>query len=159
MRSKAFQINQVGFTLVELVIVMIIAGIVAAVAMPRFFQRSSFDNNASIQKIESALRYAQKTAISQRRFTCVTFTANSMTLSIGGTSACGSALTSPSGESPYTIGGVPFGASQPDFWFDPAGKPNFSSPKQIGVTGFTQQVCLSPETGLAYLPASGAACL
>ena len=56
-----------GFTIVELVTVMVILGLVAAVAMPRFFQKDSFDARSFADQNVSMLRYAQKLAIAQNR--------------------------------------------------------------------------------------------
>lgn len=62
-----------GFTLVELVVTIGIAVIVAAVAVPRFFQASTFDSRGFYDKSVAVVRLAQKTAIAWRRpvFVCV----------------------------------------------------------------------------------------
>ncbi len=91
---------QRGFTLTELITVMVIVGILAAVVMPRFFERNVFDSRAFHDQVVSTLRYAQKAAIAQHRFVCVAFTANSVDLTYGDNSNCavaGGALASPSG--------------------------------------------------------------
>lgn len=62
-----------GFTLVELVAVMVVTGLLAAIAMPRFFQRSTFDARNFSEQSRAMLRYAQKVAIAQNRAVFVQF--------------------------------------------------------------------------------------
>ncbi|WP_334188113.1 pilus assembly FimT family protein [Noviherbaspirillum sp.] len=69
---------QGGFTLVELVSVLIIMGILAAVAMPRFFQKQTFDVRAFADQAQSVMRYAQKLAIAQNRDVHVRLNGNSI---------------------------------------------------------------------------------
>ena len=54
---------QRGFTLVELVLVMVVIGILAAVAGPRFFARGVFDERLYFEETLASLRYAQKIAM------------------------------------------------------------------------------------------------
>jgi len=61
----------------ELITVMVIVGILAAMVAPRFFERNTFDTRGFYDQTISTLRYAQKTAISQRRLVCVTFPTSS----------------------------------------------------------------------------------
>jgi len=52
-----------GYTIVELVLVMVIIAILGAVAGPRFFNNTAFDERAYLDELASALRYAQKIAV------------------------------------------------------------------------------------------------
>jgi MSHA pilin protein MshC len=56
-----------GFTLVELVVVIALTGIMVAVATPRFANGDIFETRGDAGLLSSTLRYAQKTAIAQRR--------------------------------------------------------------------------------------------
>lgn len=63
-----------GFTLIELIMVIVLAGVLAIVVLPTF-------NNAALPErgfhdaVWSAVSHARRTAVASRHFTCVTVTA------------------------------------------------------------------------------------
>ena len=59
--------NSVGFSLVELVTIMVVIGILAAFAFQRFVDRSGFESRGVYDQAQGIVRYAQKIAIAQRQ--------------------------------------------------------------------------------------------
>jgi MSHA pilin protein MshC len=74
--------RQRGFTLIELIMVIVILGVLAVFAAPRMFNTADFTARGFHDETLSLLRYAQKTAIAQRRSVCVALNASGVTLAI-----------------------------------------------------------------------------
>lgn len=139
-----------GFTLVELIAVMMIVGVLAVVAVPRFFGSGGFDSRSFYDQTIATLRYAQKAAIAQHRFVCVAFTANSITLTQGTTNACGGTLASPAGTAAYVIN-APNGvtlAGGANFNFNSVGQP--SAGQSITVSGYAVPITVEAVTGYVH---------
>ena len=132
---------------------MIIVGVISAVAIPRFFDANIFKSRGFADEVQASLSYAQKTAIAQRRYVCVAFTATSITLTYGATHTCGSPLnysvTAPSG---VTLSG------ETNFSFNALGKPFDASgnavvgQQTIAVSGATNNIIVEAETGYVHSP-------
>jgi MSHA pilin protein MshC len=150
-----------GFTLIELVMTIVIVGILAAVAAPRFYNNNVFQSRGFADQVQASLRYAQKEAIAQHRNVCVTFTLpapSTITLRIaslsGAAKPCDSPLTSPTGGS-YVItapAGIAFAALPTAFNFDALGRPNPSALPPISITGATNSITIEAETGYVHSP-------
>ncbi|MEK7810721.1 MAG: hypothetical protein AAB278_02765, partial [Pseudomonadota bacterium] len=90
----------------------------------------------------------------QHRFVCVAFTANSVTLTHGATAACGNALTSPAGVTPFTVTAPTTDvtlSSFADFNFDALGRPSTVQPGTgIAVSGYAIPIVVEAETGYVH---------
>ncbi len=136
-----------GFTMVELITVIIIVGILAVAAAPRFFDQNTFESRGFYDQVISTLRYAQKAAIAQHRFVCVAITGNNtITLTQGTANTCGGALGSPDGHAAYIVN-APNGVtvSNAGFFFDALGRP--SAAQSITVNGYATAITVEAETG------------
>lgn len=144
-----------GFTMVELILVMVIAGILAAVAVPRMVGRTSFDTRGFADQLAATVRFAQKLAVSQRREVSVHLTANDATLCYGPIAPCAAASQAPGpgGEKPYTVtapGGVTI-APVTVLTFDRGGRPDIAAQLDIQVNGSgTHHVLVEQETGYVH---------
>jgi len=147
-----------GFTLIELVMILIIIGVLAVAAIPRFYDRADYDARGFIDATLSALHYAQKAAIAQRREVCVAFTATTVTLTVAAvfssspTGCAGKALAGPSGASPYVVtarGATTFTGTPAGFSFMPSGSTSLG--QTISVSGYTTKtITVDAVTGYAY---------
>ena len=143
---------QRGFTLVELIMTVVIVGILAVFAAPRFFGADIFKSRGFADQVQASLRYAQKIAIAQHRYVCAAFTSNSVTLTTGATAACGTPLVSPTGEPSYVINapvGITFTIAPTDFSFNALGAPT-NAPQTINIIGVTNSITIEAETGYVH---------
>jgi MSHA pilin protein MshC len=159
-----------GFTLVELVVVMVLLGILAMVAVPRLsgIGIASFNSMGFADRLIESVRYAQKQAIAKRRNVCITFSSGSASFtfaSIGGaTQPCNTNLTGPGGQNPYTvvpetISAVTISAFPSNFGFDAQGRSidtttgaTLSAVQLITITGTdgSRTFSIEPDTGYAH---------
>lgn len=69
-----------GFSLIELIVVIVLMAILVGVAAPRFFGQGDFEAPAFARELASAARYAQKLAVVSGCPVNLTVTANSYAL-------------------------------------------------------------------------------
>jgi MSHA pilin protein MshC len=62
-RRRSHTARTRGYTIVELVVVIVILGVIAAIAGPKFFGTRVFSERGYADEVASSLRYAQKIAV------------------------------------------------------------------------------------------------
>lgn len=139
-----------GFTMVELVMVIVITGILAAVVGPRFFDRKMFDERMFFEESIGAVRYAQKLALASGCLTQVNLDNSGYLLrQAAGCTSGGFTLEviGADGQSPYANAlpsGVSLNATSFPVVFDSLGRPSSAASATVGT--FTLNV--AAETGL-----------
>jgi len=153
--SSSVEDCQHGFTLIELIMVMVIVGILAVFVVPRFFDANVFQSRGFADQVQATLRYAQKEAIAQHQYVCAAFTTNSVTLSTGATAGCSTPLLSPTGGQ-YKINapaGITFSSPVPTgFSFNALGQPTPNSKQTISINGASNSIIVEAETGYVHSP-------
>jgi MSHA pilin protein MshC len=169
-----------GFTLVELVTVIVLIGIMGGLAMARFADNVSFDTYAYADRTAAMLRYGQKLAVAQNRPVYVALDGSRVALCFNpacdastGVSALGGSnsgrpntlalCASSAWECEAPANGVTYVSDVSSFYFDPLGKPFASSdifPRAIStftrltitVSGgnSSKVIIVEPETGYVH---------
>ena len=82
--------HESGFTMVELITVMVLLGVLAAIAIPKLMGDNITETAVHGDKVVSALRLAQKTAVAKRRVVCLNTASGTLRVSATpGASTCG----------------------------------------------------------------------
>lgn len=137
--------------------VLLLIGILALLALPRL-NTKDFEARGFFDETLALLRYAQKTAIAQRRTVCVAFAGGSATLSIATAPAsnnCDGNLTGPKGETPAQVTApadvayqtVPASA----FWFGALGQPSQALTLQVTQGGVAAGPVITVEADTGYV--------
>ena len=90
-----------GFTMVELIVVIVLMGVISAVAIPKLMSDNTTAASAFGNQVISALRYASKSAVAHRRLVCASTSSSAVTLAIATAAtatACDSLLAGPTND-------------------------------------------------------------
>ena len=145
--ASLLQHGQFGFTMIELVVTMVIIGIMAVVVLPRFDLLSGFDAKGFHDQTVAQLRFAQKTALAQRRAVCVTVGPTGITLRIATSDAAADCITGSTLTPPFTPkagSGLP--SSPSNFNFLRQGETDQASDITLTITG-TDSILIDATTG------------
>lgn len=160
--------QQRGFTLIELIMVIVILGVLAVFAAPRLFNNSDLYAKGFHDESLAYLRYAQKTAIAQRRTVCVSFpSSSSLVLSIASspeTLDCSAPTTmnGPKGDTASATlnarsgSGVTYSTTPAALNFNGLGQPTTSAgvvllvAQTIQVVGVTNTITVEAATGYVH---------
>ena len=155
-----------GFTMTEIVVVMVIIGVLAVFMLPKLTGINVVQQRADYDKVTFAVQYARKAAIAKRRYACVAVSATAVTLTIdsnppestatpfGGSCPFATALPLPSPDGACSgatnqtcVTTISLSSSAGTFQFDPLGRA--STAVTVTVTGFPS-VKVESDTGLVH---------
>jgi len=145
-----------GFTILELVIVILIAGIISFLAAGRLNDTGEVNAQGFADQVASTLRFAQEAAVAQRRLIYVNVNAGSglVNACLDSSNACASPLQAPgyggAGLAVQAPGGVTLSTNTTQFTFDAMGQPSANSQVQIQTSasdGHQFTVTVEPVSG------------
>ena len=138
--------SQQGFTLVELVVVLVLLAIVSAFAMPKFFDLNLYSDRTAYDETVSAMRYAQKLAVSSGCEVQVQLTSSGYALQQHGSSCTAGNFAIISTQHPLSsasFSDASISSSQTNFVFDSMGR--CSAPVSVSVGSYNFSIIA--ETG------------
>ena len=158
-----------GFTLVEMVVVIVLAGILAVVAFSRAPSKGALTINGQAEQLAADLRYAQTLVQTQGQRICVDFTASGYRLTTAASSCATNVETAAGLTGQITLDGITLTNNLPAnrLVFGDKGVPYtdttgtaLASDAQLTLTGEggTIVVRVSPVTGRVCVPSGASTC-
>ena len=96
-----------GFTLIELIVTMILLGILAVYALPRFADRQTFDTRGFADQTRAAIQFARKVAVAKGRNVCISASGSTLALTMAATRgqsvACTGNVINPATGAAYSL--------------------------------------------------------
>ena len=142
--------KQGGFTLIEIITVIILLGILSIVGASKFFSNKSFESTQYHQELLSAFRYAQKIAIASQCSVRVNLSSNSYSLVYSGTCSGSGAVKHPKDQKSYSDNNVSANivSSSASFTYDASGDITPATGGNVTVAGRT--IVLEAGTGFVH---------
>jgi len=154
-RTACLGFRNAGFTLIELVMVIVVLGILAVFASPSMFNSQDYYARGFHDETLALLRYGQKAAIAQRRTVCVAFALDSASLTIASAEPpsidCNTSLAGPNGTTPYKVTAKPnvnYASVPNGFNFNALGQA--SGAASVQVDGYSQTISVEANTGYVH---------
>ena len=142
-----------GFTLVELVVVIMLAGILSAFAAVKLLDRGALDARGFADQLTSALQFAQKAAVAQRRLIYVSVDTAARRARVCLDAGCTQRLTAPAGGDLdiTATSNVTLGSSTSLFSFDGLGQPSFATAQSMTASGGAASFTITIEATTGYV--------
>ena len=135
-----------GFTLVELVLVILLLSIISAIAIPKFFSTNDYQVRAAYDETVNAVRYAQKLAVASGCDVQVQLTTSGYALQQRASSCNSGDFVNISAQHPFSttsFADVTISSPSSSFIFDTMGRSSSSVTVTIGSYSFS----IVSETG------------
>lgn len=147
-----------GFTLVELVAIILLVGILAVTAIPRYLDKAAIDVSVMAEQLANDIRYAQSLSMTQGARHCIELNTGNARYRLRTGNSCATAVTHPvTGNGNYiNLANVSMAAANISgsyIEFDGRGEPftlvvsTSDAVITLNAGGQSRQVRVSPETG------------
>ena len=149
--SKEANNNERGFSTIELIMVIVIAGIMMAVALPKLGVVNTIDLESVTRQVKSDIHYTQEMAMSKYRKTTITFASDSNTYSI--TSSGSNESKKLPERSKAIFNAVGTGTTNLEFAFNSSGEPVTGAGGTLRITseGSYNEIVVENMTGRATI--------